>query len=289
MSVPLRRPARWALLASLLAMGCVQGCGDDPLPCGNGGGNTPAGGPAVMEPCVIREILHQGSNLYTEGLTIWDGLLWESDGLDRASCLKKMRLSDGSVLLEREVPDYFSEGITVWDAVIVNLSYEQGTAYTYDKIDLSRRETTYHYASQGWGLTHDATHLIMSDGSDKIYFRDAETFRIDREIAVTLDGDPVRFLNELEFARGRIYANVWMEPFIMAIDPETGVVDQWINASRLLCSQLTFLDVENVLNGIAYDPAADTFYLTGKGCPVIYEVRFAPAPAPAADPDCRGR
>ncbi len=222
---------------------------------------------------VIRRLPHNGDRTFTQGLEIHEGYLYESTGRTAETALKKIDIETGEILFQQNLEEYFSqemyfgEGITIWEEKIIHLSWQKKIAYFYT-LDFKKTGREFHYDTEGWGLTHNDKFLIMSDGSRFIHFRDPETFEIKRTIDVGVEN-----LNELEYVKGSIYANIWFEDFILVIDEISGTVTGKIDASELLCSQLN-KQTGAVLNGIAYDSRSDTFYITGKKCPDIYEVTF---------------
>jgi glutaminyl-peptide cyclotransferase len=222
---------------------------------------------------VIRKIPHQGKN-YIQGLEIYNGFLYESTGLEKESSIKKMDMETGNILISKDIPEYFLEGLTVFDHKLHVLSWRKGKMLVLDPKDLSLMNYDFQYNTEGWGLCNDGTHLIMSDGSDKLYFRDPFTFKIVKTIQVKIEGNSIFYINELEYAHGKIYANVYTYNYIYIIDPESGYVTGRINANQLTCAQIQGNDKEAVLNGIAYNRKTETFYISGKRCPHIYEVVF---------------
>ncbi len=222
---------------------------------------------------VKNTIAHDPRN-FTQGLVYHQGNLYESTGLAGRSTLQKTDARTGEVLKTEHVPKVFAEGLALWENLLVQLTWRNGIAYIYDVSDFSPAGT-FKYDTEGWGLTSDGKSLIMSDGTDAIYFRNPMSFSVERQIRVTLQGKPVRLLNELEYVDGRIYANVWMENHIVRIDPDGGGVDGVIDAGSLF-RFLPPLGREAVLNGIAYNDEAKTFFLTGKNWPLIFEVELVP-------------
>ena len=220
---------------------------------------------------VIRKIPHIGKN-YTQGFEIYNGFLYESTGMYNESSVKKIDLSTGEVLASRNIPEYFVEGLTILDDVAMILSWKSGKTRAFNPDDLSDKNISFSYKTEGWGFCNDGEYYIMSDGSDKLYYRDPFTFKIIKSIAVKIEGNPIYNINELEYVDGKIYANVYTFNYIYVIDPKTGYVTARINAGQLSCSQMKIQDQEAVLNGIAYNKESNTFYLTGKRCPHIYEV-----------------
>jgi glutamine cyclotransferase len=209
----------------------------------------------------------------TQGLQYVDGLLYESTGLYGQSTLREVALESGDILRKLPLQEkYFGEGLTVFQEKVYQLTWKAGICFVYDRqtFDLIGQ---FSYETEGWGLTHDGTHLIMSDGSDTLYFRDPDTFEVVRNLSVTLQGIPLPMLNELEYIRGTIYANVWLTDTIALIDPESGSVEGVVDASGLLEAHAD-TDGANVLNGIAYDQDNDRLFVTGKLWPKLFEIEL---------------
>ena len=223
---------------------------------------------------ILRQFPHKGDRKFTQGFEIYKDYLYEGTGRTNQTSLKKIDIKTGDIIkqqnLEKYFPDnmYFGEGITFWNNEIIHLSWKREKAFVYTK-DFEKTDKSYSYDTEGWGLTHNDEYLIMSDGSTYLYFRDPTSFEIVRKLDVGVSD-----INELEYVDGIIYANVWMKTFILMIDEESGDIVGKIDASNLLCSQLSNQDANAVLNGIAYDKNTQSFYLTGKECPVIYEAKF---------------
>ncbi len=212
---------------------------------------------------------------FTQGL-VWDGgVLYESTGLYGKSSLRRSDPGSGRVQEFRAVdPNLFGEGLARVGDRLLQLTWHAGIVLVYDLASLELIDE-YGFNGQGWGLAYDGSRLVMSDGSHRLTFRDPEDFRWLSTLEVTMAGRPVQSINELEFAEGSLYANVWGEERIVRIDPETGEVDGIIDASGLLSpDEKSRVDV---LNGIAYDPVSKTFWLTGKFWPKMFQVVFEPA------------
>jgi glutaminyl-peptide cyclotransferase len=192
-------------------------------------------------------------NAFTQGLVYVDGHLYESTGLNGHSSLRMVDLPTGRVLQHHELPaEYFGEGLSNWDGSLVQLTWKTGTAFVYDRFSFALQRTL-HYAGEGWGLTHDGNSLIMSDGSSVLRFLDPRTFRETRRLSVRDEnGRPLLDINELEYIREEIYANVWRTDRIARISPRTGKVLGWIDLSGLM-DKSRLSDPDAVLNGIAYD------------------------------------
>jgi len=212
---------------------------------------------------------------FTEGLVYADGFLYESTGLFGSSSLRRVNLETGTVLQETALPDqYFGEGCTVVNDTIVQLTWQSHAGFVYDKnsFKLLRNFT---YATEGWGLTSNGNCLIMSDGTDNLYFLDPVTYQSIGHVEVHDGNASVTNLNELEYVRGDVYANVWLQQKIAIISPQTGQVKAWIDLTGLDKSMT--LNTEDVLNGIAYDAENDRLFVTGKDWPKIFEINLIPS------------
>ncbi len=215
---------------------------------------------------------------FTEGLVYVDGVLYEGTGLDNQSnppgqsVLERKELATGKVLQSiRLAPEYFGEGVTVMGNRVYQLTWQERTGFVYDK-DTLQPLGTFTISSDGWGLTHDGTRLIRSDGTSTLHFLDPTTLQETGRVDV-LDGrgDPVVNLNELEYVNGEVYANVWLTDIIVRIDPVTGLVLGRIDLTGLLSPEDRAQRVD-VLNGIAYDAAEDRLFVTGKWWPKLFEI-----------------
>jgi len=225
---------------------------------------------------VVRAYPHDAT-AFTQGLQYVDGVFYEGTGLNGRSSIRKVKLETGEVLEKRDVPaQYFGEGITVWKSDLIELTWQSQVAFVYDKATLQPRRT-FTYVGEGWGLTHDGTSLIMSDGTDRLRFLDPATFVERRRIWVTDSGLPVRSLNELEYVKGEILANIWQTDYVARIAPD-GHVLGWIDLSGLLSvAERRTVDASGgVLNGIAYDAAKDRLFVTGKLWPRLFEIKIVP-------------
>lgn len=212
---------------------------------------------------------------FTQGLLFADGFLYESTGLHGESSLRKVNLETGEVVKRLALPpQYFGEGLTLWQDRLIQLTWKNGIAFVYDKESLVPKGT-FTYANEGWGLAHDGSSLIMSDGSATLRFLHPETFREIRRVEVTDCGLPVRNLNELEYVRGEILANVWGTERIAKISPSTGEVAAWVDLS-LLRTALGPVRQCDVLNGIAYDPVQNRLFVTGKLWPKLFQIEILP-------------
>jgi glutaminyl-peptide cyclotransferase len=236
--------------------------------------------PVILGEHMTYEVLNvypHDPEAFTQGLVYQDGALYESTGLYGESSLRKVALETGEVLKRFDLPpDYFGEGLAVWEETLVQLTWREGTGFVYNLEDFSliRRFT---YSTEGWGLTHDGEQLIMSDGSDRLFFLDPESFQVVNSVSVSWEGNPVYQLNELEYVRGEVYANVWQTDDIIRIDPQTGKVTGWIDMGGILPLESRTPQTD-VLNGIAYDPEGDRLFVTGKFWPWLYEIRLISIP-----------
>jgi glutaminyl-peptide cyclotransferase len=209
---------------------------------------------------------------YTQGLIFHEGNLLEGTGQRGKSSLRRVELETGKILKSISVPEpYFAEGITVFKGKIYQLTWQHQLGFIYDAESLEKLGE-FSYKGEGWGLTNDGTSLIMSDGTNQIRFLDPNSFQVNRTISV-LDGSvPVAAINELEYVQGEIYANIWHKEVVARIQPQTGRVIGWIDLTGLRA--LTGVtDNEAVLNGIAYHPAKDRLFVTGKLWPRLFEIR----------------
>jgi glutaminyl-peptide cyclotransferase len=210
---------------------------------------------------------------FTEGLFYQDGALYESTGLEGHSSIREVRLATGKVVRQRALsPRYFGEGIVAWKGRLIELTWRSQIGFVYD-LATFRPLRDFHYEGEGWALTHDATRLIMSDGTPQIRFLDPTTLRETGRITVTADGAPIAQVNELEWVKGQILANIWQTAWIARIDPKTGAVVGWIDL-RPLVADAGASDRDAVPNGIAYDAAHDRLFVTGKLWPKLYEIRL---------------
>ena len=213
---------------------------------------------------------------FTQGLVFENGLLYEGTGIPGRSELRKVELETGNVLQKYKLSDeYFGEGITIFKDRIIQLTYQSNVGFVYDK-DSFELLREFSYPTEGWGITHNGTHLIMSDGTPMLYFLDPETLTQINRMMVFEEEKPLWGLNELEYIDGEIYANVWPTERIVRIAPETGKVVGWIDMKGLLLPEDRGEEVD-VLNGIAYDPNDNGLFVTGKYWPKLFKVKLIPA------------
>jgi glutamine cyclotransferase len=215
---------------------------------------------------------------FTEGLFYLDGFLYESTGLEHHSAIRKESLATGKVELIRELaPQYFGEGIVNWRGHLIQLTWRNQIGFIYD-LATFRPLGQFAYPGEGWALTQDGRQLIMSDGTPQIRFLDPVTLKEVRRITVTADGTPVQSLNEIEWVKGEILANIWMTNTIARIDPASGKVVGWIDLTGLLKAAEISGDRDDVLNGIAYDAKGDRLFVTGKRWPKLFQIRLVARP-----------
>lgn len=262
---PVSRRVRWLAFFAALGLQVVA------LSARSGG--VPPGARPLrrISPQVVATYPHDHA-AFTQGLVWSEGRLFESTGLYGASSLREVDLTSGRVLRRVELPaDLFAEGLARHGQELLQLTWQEQRLLVWDLPTFARRGER-RYGGEGWGLTSDGTRLLMSDGTDRISIRDPSTFAETGSIRVTRDGLPLPALNELEWAEGRLWANVWMTDEIVGIDATTGRVEVVVDGSSLLDADAR--READVLNGIAYVPARKTFLLTGKYWPTLFEVRF---------------
>ena len=227
----------------------------------------------VFSYTVVRSYPHD-STAFTQGLQWVDGFLYEGTGNHGASSIRKVRLDTGEVLQKRDLPEqYFGEGIVVRKNEIVQLTYKTGIGFVYDRQTFAPKRT-FRYEGEGWGLTDNGTHLVMSDGTDRLRLLDPVSLEEVRRIPVSAAGTPVKNLNELEWVKGEIFANIWMTDYVARLDATTGRVTGWVDLRGLLPAPDRAK--ADVLNGIAYDAAGDRLFVTGKWWPRLFEIKLAP-------------
>jgi len=212
---------------------------------------------------------------FTQGLEYRDGFLYEGTGMIGRSSVRKVDLGSGSVIQKYDLPQpFFGEGITVLSQQILELTWQTQTGFVYDRSSF-RVLRSFNYPGEGWGLTNDGKQIYMSDGSADIRVWDAATLKEIRRITVKDGVTPVTQLNELEWVRDEIYANVWQTDRIARISPVDGRVLGWIDLTGIL-PKSERPDPDAVLNGIAYDAASDRLFVTGKLWPKIFEIKLVP-------------
>lgn len=263
-----------ATLCTLSAVLFMSGCGlvntplFGPLP-------SPTPMPAAQLDVEVISTRPHDPTAFTEGLVLYNDHLYESSGQFGASFLREVDPMTGAVLRKVDLaPEDFAEGLAAVDDRLIQLTWQGGRAFVYDSSSFSLLEV-WQYEGEGWGLCSDGSALYMSNGTHTLTRHDAKTFAVLGSVNVTQEGQPVTMLNELECVGDVIYANVWQTDHIVRIDKNSGQVSGVVDASGLLTSdERTAAGPDGVLNGIAYDPASQTFLITGKYWPWLFEVRF---------------
>lgn len=257
---------RIRLVCGLVAVALAGACSStdaQPLP-------DPTIGPGYT---VVAKFPHD-AEAYTQGFDFQGPRLFEGTGLNGRSSLRRVDLTTGEVLRQVNLADkYFGEGIVVFGKRIYQITWQSERAFVYDKKTFERLRR-FSYEGEGWGLTHDGTRLVMSNGTSTIVFRDPKTFAVLEEIEVTEDGEPVSSLNELEWINGEIFANVYPTNDVVRIDPETGEVTGHLDMTPLKEQE----QQGEVANGIAYLTAEDRLFVTGKLWSSVYEIELTDLP-----------
>jgi glutamine cyclotransferase len=223
---------------------------------------------------VVNTFPHD-TTAFTEGLVYQDGFLYESTGLNGNSTLRREELETGQTLQLYSLPSqYFGEGITISGDKIIQLTWQSQVGFVYNKTTFQLLDQ-FTYPTEGWGITNNGTTLIMSDGTPTLYFLNPETYKKTGDIQVHDGNTSITMLNELEYVKGDIYANVWHEDRIAIINITTGQVKGWINLAGL--NKNPIYDPEDVLNGIAYDSMGDRLFVTGKRWSQLFQINLVPA------------
>jgi glutamine cyclotransferase len=271
-----------ALVLALVALasGASTACDGDDGPADSA--KSAAATPADAAPTATRSFalevvssMPHDPEAFTQGLVYDAGAFYESTGLEGKSSVRKVDAASGIVLREKKLETrYFGEGLALWRGELFQLTWKSGIGFVYDTATFAVRRS-FRYLGEGWGLTTDGVSLIMSDGTSRLRFLDPATGAVRHTVTVTDGGVAVDKLNELEFVKGEVLANIWQTNQIARIDPASGGVVAWIDAGGLLTSAERREDID-VLNGIAYDAAGDRLFVTGKLWPRVFEVRLRP-------------
>jgi glutamine cyclotransferase len=221
---------------------------------------------------IIRQFPHD-TGAYTQGLVYSAGKIYESTGRLGVSQVRRLDAATGTLEANVALPDdRFGEGLTLLNGILYQLTWKSGVGYVYDAATLALQDS-FNYAGEGWGLATDGTSLIMSDGTSNLRVLDPATFEVTREVTVTDDGLPLSEINELEYVRGELYANIYHSDWMVRLDPGTGEVLDWIDLTGILpADQRT--TATDVLNGIAFNDETGHLYVTGKLWPVMFEVKL---------------
>ena len=223
---------------------------------------------------VVKAFPHD-STAFTQGLLFADGVLYESTGLKGYSTLRKVKPESGEVIQQIPIENqYFAEGLALVGNELLQLTWQSQKGFAYDKTTFKRLRE-FSYPTEGWGIAYDGKSLVMSDGSAKIFYLDPKTQKGLGSVTVTDGGRPVERLNELEFVKGELWANVWQTDRIARINPETGKVTGWIDLTGLLRPEARGPEGD-VLNGIAWDKAGDRLFVTGKKWPYLFQIELVP-------------
>ncbi len=232
--------------------------------------------PQIYLAQVVNEYPHD-AQAYTQGLVFVDGQLYEGTGKKGQSTVRRVDLQTGRVEQQVSIDGrLFGEGITAWEDSLVQLTWQANVGMVYDRKTFEQRRK-FRYSGEGWGITHDGRHLIVSDGTSTLRFLDPETYKVVRRITVRSGGRRVRHLNELEFVEGEVLANVWYKDYIVRISPTSGEVTGYLDLSRVWPPSRR-PNREAVLNGIAYDAVGKRLFVTGKNWPRLYEIRLVRQP-----------
>ncbi|HMA99644.1 MAG TPA: glutaminyl-peptide cyclotransferase [Spirochaetota bacterium] len=229
------------------------------------------GGVVHLKYKVTGEIPHYGRN-FTQGLLYTNGFFYESTGLKGRSSLKCIDINTGKVIRQYLLEENFAEGLALKDNHLLQLTWKAGKAYLYDINDFKLQDIIY-YRGEGWGITTAPEGYYMTDGSSYVWLRSFAGFKLRKRIKVTLHNIPVKYLNELEYINGYLYANIWRSDRIVAIDPEDGVVVKVLDLEKLAQKERNN-DRDAVLNGIAYNKQKKLFYITGKKWKYIYKLKI---------------
>jgi len=236
---------------------------------------------AAALPVYGYEVVHvfpHDRGAFTEGLFYRDGFLYESTGLEGRSSVRKVKLETGEVVQSTQLsPALFGEGIVDWGNELIGLTWRNHVGFVADFTSFALLRQ-FSYEGEGWALTHNDAEIFMSDGTAALRVLDPATLAEKRRISVTAEGQPVDQLNELEWVKGEIFANIWQSDRIARIDPKTGHVTGWIDLTGLLASQGAITGHPDVLNGIAYDAARQRLFVTGKLWPWLFEIRLKRRP-----------
>jgi glutamine cyclotransferase len=226
------------------------------------------------------EIVHtypHDTSAFTEGLFYLNGFLYESTGLEQHSSIRKVRIDTGEVIQKIDIPaQYFGEGIVNWQGHLISLTWKSQIGFVFD-LKTFKLQRQFKYPGEGWALTRNDKQIIMSDGTSELRFLNPNTLTETSRVQVTIEGKPLMNVNELEWVKGEIYANVWQTNWIARIDPRSGQVVGLINLSGLLNPSDVVKGQTDVLNGIAYDAKGDRLFVTGKNWPKLFEIRLRQA------------
>jgi glutamine cyclotransferase len=234
---------------------------------------SPSNGPTTYTYKIVKTYPHN-TTAFTEGLVFDNGILYESTGTFNSSpsSLRRVNLENGVVQKEIFLPSqYFGEGLTVVDGSLVQLTWQNNIGFIYDK-ETFGLQGNFSYGTEGWGLTYSGSELIMSDGTSNLYFLNPTTFEKIGQVSVHDGNTSITNINELEYINGDVYGNIWLQQKIVIINPQNGVVKGWIDLTSIYQSN----NVDEVLNGIAYDSSTGRLFVTGKDWPNLYQITLTP-------------
>jgi glutamine cyclotransferase len=236
--------------------------------------STPSNEPANISYTVSNVYPHDTAS-FTQGLEWHNGFLYEGTGMKGESKLLRVNLKDGKAVQQMTLPaEFFGEGITIFNNKIYQLTWQEHKIFVYD-VKTFKKEKEFSWDYEGWGITNDGKHLIISTGSNSLYFVDPASMKILKTVGVFSNYGPLGEINELEYVNGKVYANIWNSEYIAVINPESGAVEARIDFTGILqkFNKDTYPE-RDVLNGIAYDSTTRTFYITGKRWPALFEIKL---------------
>ena len=232
--------------------------------------------PAPIEGYRVVKSYDHDPRAYCQGLLFHEGKFYESSGQWGLSNVRRADLASGRVELQKDLPtNFFAEGLALHDGELFQLTWKAGIVRVLD-LETLEVKRTHRYTGEGWGITSNGEHLITSDGTDAITFRDPATFEAVRTIKVSAADTVIPTLNELEWIEGEIWANVWKREYLVRIDPKTGSLTGWVDLRGLFDAD-SIANPDSVLNGIAYDPKGKRIFVTGKLWPQLFEIEVVPA------------
>ncbi len=245
------------------------------ISCNSNSASESVSSPATQQQSfqIINQYPHNDES-FTEGLEYKDSSLYESTGLNGTSKLSKIDINTGKDLQTTNLDkQYFGEGITIINNKIFQLTYKEEKCFVYD-VNTFKKLQEFSYKGEGWGMTNDGKQIINSNGSNNLYYRNANTFAEENIISIFDENGPLANINELEYVDGFIYANVWYKNYIVKIDPKQGKVVAKYDFSGLMNQYMPNLHQDAVINGIAYNKQKGAFYITGKNWPLLFEVKM---------------
>ncbi len=236
--------------------------------------HLPKNKPAIYKYEIVNEYPHD-ANAFTQGLEFHNGFIYESTGQYNESSLRKVELTTGKVLQKISLEkDIFAEGMTIKDNKIYQLTWKAGEGYIYDVADFKFLNSfPYNRSIEGWGLSHNKTHLIKTDGTEKMWFLNADTQKEEHYIETYTNKVKIEKLNELEYIDGKIFANVWQKNYILIVNPTNGAIEGILDLNGLQ-AKAGQRGLENVLNGIAYDSENKRLFVTGKKWNKLFEIKW---------------